>query len=195
MPQLPKERERVIYVIAPEGSSVVKIGHTANKPTDRVGSLQTGNPERLVVRWAAEGDEALERHLHFVFKDYRIRGEWFDLSPLGDPVEAVKEETTKAMASLARGEALIVAERFRDTSFRRDWRPEDDLTNPSRIVRRAHSWDNRFPLPTGPASPQEEAEKAARAARKLAARPLPLPGCIRVWQGRCHRPKDTICGC
>lgn len=185
----------MIYLIGPEESPVVKIGYTTNDPTSRIGQLQTGNPERLVLRWAGEGDEALERHLHAVFTDYRVRGEWFDLSPLGDPVEAVKEETRKAIASLARGEALMMGERFRDTSFRRDWKPEDDVTNPSRIVRRAHSWDDRFPPLTGPLSPKEEAAKAERAARKLAARPLPLPGCIRVWQGRCHRPRNTICGC
>jgi hypothetical protein len=193
----------MIYVIAPEDSSIVKIGHTTNQPKDRIGTLQTGNPERLVVRWAGEGDGQMERHLHAVFKEYRVRGEWFDLSPLGDPVQAVKDEVTKALRRLARGEGLLVGERYRDTSIRPDW-PEVtwDPEVPQQLRRgravfmpasavRPTSWDERFRAPARrPAVPDE------LMFRRPADGYDPQPGCIRVWKGRCMRPGGTTCeGC
>ncbi|WP_442809867.1 GIY-YIG nuclease family protein [Streptomyces sp. SR27] len=78
-----------VYMIGEEGESVVKIGK-ANSPADRLPSLQTGNPTLLRILWVHEGDRQLEGHLHAVFADYRVRGEWFDLAPLGDPVVAVQ---------------------------------------------------------------------------------------------------------
>lgn len=152
----------MIYVIGPEESAIVKIGHTTNKPSFRLGNLQTGNPELLVVRWAGEGDELLERHLHAVFKDYRIRGEWFDLSPLGDPVQAVKDEIGKASERLARGEALLAAGRHHDNAPRPELKAFDEV--PKQITREPEmhqrrvifepppmlqSWDERFPAPAG----------------------------------------------
>lgn len=210
----------MIYVIAPETSCVVKIGYTSNKPAGRIGTLQTGNPERLVVRWATEGEESLERHLHAVFKDYRVRGEWFDLSPLGDPVQAVRDEVDKARHLLAKGEGLLVGERFRDTSLRADWDGFDEapdgviwdpevppqmrrgsaifipLSNP------AQSWDERFPPVQRPQSWDERFPPPAPrpAAGTIVRRSMngedPKPGCIRVWKGRCRRPSGTTCdGC
>lgn len=104
----------MIYVIAPAESTVVKIGHTINRPSERLGMLQTGNPTRLVVRWSAEGDKALESHLHAVFKDYRVRGEWFELASFGDPVQAVQDEVRKAADRQAAGGKLLVGDLFRD---------------------------------------------------------------------------------
>jgi hypothetical protein len=78
-----------VYMIGEEGSTIVKIGK-ANNPAERLSSLQTGNPTPLTVMSAHEGDHQLESHLHTVFADYRVRGEWFDLAPLGDPVAAMQ---------------------------------------------------------------------------------------------------------
>lgn len=103
----------MIYVIGPEESTIVKIGHTTGQPSFRLGNLQIGNPEQLVVRWACEGDQVLEKHLHAVFGDYWVRGEWFDLAPLGDPVQAVKDEARKAHKRLAGGAELLAPARFR----------------------------------------------------------------------------------
>lgn len=195
----------MIYVIAPEDSSVVKIGHTTNEPKDRIGTLQTGNPDRLVVRWAGEGDAQLEKHLHAVFKDYRVRGEWFDLSPLGDPVRAVRDEVAKALERLAKGEALLVGERYRDKSRRYAWEevPDEVCWDPEvpPQMRRgravfmpstgAQSWDQRFRVPAG-----RPAVVEGTIALKPADGYEPKPGCIRAWQGRCHRPSGTSCeGC
>lgn len=191
----------MIYVIGPEGSAVVKIGHTTNKPSYRLGNLQTGNPELLVVRWAGEGNEALERHLHAVFKDYRLRGEWFDLSPLGDPVEAVKDELGKASERLARGEGLLAAGRHHNNAPRPELRAFDEVPTrtvqnpdrrPLRVVFdptvRGLEWDERFPAPAGRASMSRGGN-----CRQTPSGREPQPGCIRAWQGRCHRPAGTTC--
>ncbi|MFH8581595.1 GIY-YIG nuclease family protein [Streptomyces zaomyceticus] len=79
-----------VYMIGEEGSTVVKIGK-ANNPAGRLASLQTGNPTPLTVMCAHEGGHPLENHLHTVFAPYRVRGEWFDLAPLGDPVAAMQQ--------------------------------------------------------------------------------------------------------
>jgi len=128
----------MIYVIGPEGDSIVKIGHTANKPADRMGNLQTGNPKQLVVLWSAAGDQALERHLHAVFSQHRVRGEWFDLSDFPDPIQAVKDEVQKANARRSQGESLLVGERYRA--------PAALPTPPVRAQDRP-SWNERFGLP------------------------------------------------
>lgn len=51
-------------------------------------TLQTGQPVTLNLAWTIDG--VYERELHQKFAAYRVRGEWFDLSALGDPVAAVE---------------------------------------------------------------------------------------------------------
>lgn len=75
------------YVIGIEGSPLVKIGYTGGTPEARVGQLQTGLPMQLQLLWSSFGD--YEAELHARFAAHRVRGEWFDLTPLGDPVEVV----------------------------------------------------------------------------------------------------------
>lgn len=78
----------LVYVIGAEGSSVVKIGVTADI-AKRLVFIQTGNPERLVVRWKTPGDRRLEKQLHVRFESLRLEGEWFDFGNQ-DPVLAVQ---------------------------------------------------------------------------------------------------------
>lgn len=91
-----------VYVIGAEGSSVVKIGKATDIP-DRLGGIQTGNPERLVIRWAVAGGRSLEKALHSQFKPFRKEGEWFDFGNL-DPVE----EVHRAVEQLLPGQTLLI---------------------------------------------------------------------------------------
>lgn len=84
----------VVYVIGEAGSPIVKIGMTKT-PTERLVSLQTGNPRPLAILWTGEGSRALEDYLHTAFAVFRIRGEWFDFGAI-DPVEAVREAVSTA---------------------------------------------------------------------------------------------------
>ncbi|MFE6429337.1 GIY-YIG nuclease family protein [Streptomyces rochei] len=76
------------YLIGIEGSHLVKIGYTGGDPRARLAALQTGQPMKLSLLWACPGNFEADLHLHF--DAYHYRGEWFDLSPLGDPVVAVE---------------------------------------------------------------------------------------------------------
>ncbi len=155
----------MIYVIGPEESTIVKIGHTTGQPSFRLGNLQVGNPEQLVVRWACEGGLPLEGHLHAVFKPYRLRGEWFDLAPLGEPVEAVQAEVQAAAERMERGEPLLQAGRHHSNSPRPnlkafDKTPQDGTWDPEvspqmrkggavfmPTARPSQTWAERFPSP------------------------------------------------
>jgi hypothetical protein len=72
-----------------EGSPLTKIGHTTDTLKGRVAQLQTGQPATLRPLLEVDGD--YEAALHDRFVGYRRRGEWFDLTPLGDPVTVVIE--------------------------------------------------------------------------------------------------------
>jgi hypothetical protein len=75
------------YLVGIDGLPFVKIGRTTWNPKDRLKGLQTGQPMDLHLLWSVAGD--YEHDLHRRFAKYRVRGEWFDLSSLGDPVEVV----------------------------------------------------------------------------------------------------------
>ena len=64
----------------------VKVGITSNV-VGRLKNLQTGHHEKLVlgVSLAAPNRQialALEDCFHSVFAEYRLQGEWFDMSPI-----------------------------------------------------------------------------------------------------------------
>jgi hypothetical protein len=82
-----KPRTPHTYLVGAEGSPLVKIGYTSGAPLKRLASLQTGQPMTLSLLWSVAVD--IEDELHERFADYRVRGEWFDLTPLGDPVQVV----------------------------------------------------------------------------------------------------------
>ncbi|MFD7705637.1 GIY-YIG nuclease family protein [Streptomyces sp. NPDC059786] len=88
-PAPPSARKAVsTYLLGIENLAPVKIGRTTVSPQARMSALQTGQPLLLSLLWHCRGD--YEPLLHARFDPYRVRGEWFDLTPLGDPVEVVK---------------------------------------------------------------------------------------------------------
>ncbi|MFI6530765.1 GIY-YIG nuclease family protein [Streptomyces uncialis] len=78
-----------VYAVGAERLASVKIGTSAS-PQQRVSQLQTGLPVTLSILAVFPGGTRLERALHEYFSAYRTRGEWFDFTPLGDPVEVVR---------------------------------------------------------------------------------------------------------
>lgn len=95
------DTEAWLYVIKSEGSELVKIGHTIT-PLARLASLQTGNPNELTIAWTCKGRNFLERNVHHTFREHRNRGEWFDLRPIGEPVEVVQAEVERLRRVAAR---------------------------------------------------------------------------------------------
>ena len=66
----------MIYLISYD-NQFLKIGYTKNI-TKRLSQLQTSIPIKLEVLHLIDGDIALEKKLHFLFKDLRTQGEWFN---------------------------------------------------------------------------------------------------------------------
>lgn len=73
----------MIYVVQCSGSGFCKVGFTANKTTlnSRISSLQTGNPNRIVLIGTTDGGMAKEGNIHTQLqrKHKHVRGEWFSL--------------------------------------------------------------------------------------------------------------------
>lgn len=159
----------MIYVIGVEGSPLVKIGLAAD-PAARLAGLQTGNPQPLKLLYSHEGGRELESHLHATFFDQRIRGEWFDLTPLGHPVAVVC-----AAIAEARQQELLVAPQFRTPS------PVPAPRTPQSIQVVTQPVD-----PERPAFPLDPPSVSTTLAK---------PGCIRVWDRTCHRSAGTTCNC
>ncbi|WP_331726489.1 GIY-YIG nuclease family protein (plasmid) [Streptomyces avidinii] len=105
-PGVPVPREPVgnvrTYLVALEGSPLTKVGRTTVTLKSRMAQLQTGQPARLMPLLDVEGD--YEAALHERFADYRVRGEWFDLTPLGDPATVVMDALAELGLAIRREE-------------------------------------------------------------------------------------------
>ncbi len=74
----PAEGKNFIYLMHNNRNNLIKIGKSIN-PRHREKTLQAEEPEiTMIAVWEASG--ALERYLHRLYKDKRLRGEWFQLS-------------------------------------------------------------------------------------------------------------------
>ncbi|MFE9432369.1 GIY-YIG nuclease family protein [Streptomyces sp. NPDC006640] len=98
-PRRQRAKAASTYLIGIEGLPLVKIGHTTLSPKARMSNLQTGQPLQLSLLWSCEFDYEAELHVHF--DAYRVRGEWFDLTSLGDPVNVVEAAVGEIEASRA----------------------------------------------------------------------------------------------
>lgn len=65
-----------VYLITDKSRNMVKIG-TSNNPDQRLSRLQTGNGGQLVLSGLILGGRKLEREIHKMFNEKRIKNEWF----------------------------------------------------------------------------------------------------------------------
>ncbi len=66
----------MIYFIQSGYGGPIKIGKT-NDVWRRLGDIQTHNPEKLTILGVLDETPGMEMHLHVLFRDLRIRGEWY----------------------------------------------------------------------------------------------------------------------
>lgn len=66
-----------VYFI--RSGNFIKIGY-ADDPHRRLKQLQTGNPQKLELIGHVDGDMSTEAHIHGLFSDFRVKGEWFELT-------------------------------------------------------------------------------------------------------------------
>ena len=78
------------FVYFAKAGDKIKIGWSMN-PEKRMVQMQVGNPD--TIEWVARsGTPADEKFYHREFKDARIRGEWFHLTPaIEDTFQALRE--------------------------------------------------------------------------------------------------------
>lgn len=71
-----------VYILKIEGQDFYKIGITAGKISDRIATLQTGNPKQIchIYHGQVKDELALENYLHQLFKYAQLKGEWFELT-------------------------------------------------------------------------------------------------------------------
>lgn len=75
-----KRKEKDVYIIQSGITKHIKIGHSINV-TQRVKSLKTSSPERLLLLGVVKDKALTERDIHKEFSDDRVKGEWFNPSP------------------------------------------------------------------------------------------------------------------
>jgi hypothetical protein len=81
----------ILYFIQAESGGPIKIG-IARDPERRLATLQTGNPEPLVIRRQIRCSADMERRLHALFRSAHIQGEWFRPIPaLADMANAIPD--------------------------------------------------------------------------------------------------------
>lgn len=82
---------RYVYIMIDKNTGYYKIGKSKN-PSVREKTLQSEKPTiELLFKYPAEFYD--EKHLHYVFRHKRIRGEWFDLS--GSDLKIIDEYFNK----------------------------------------------------------------------------------------------------
>ena len=67
-----------VYFIGNSEKNICKIGFSYS-PNQRLIELQTGNPFPLFVFKTVKGDMEMEKTFHFLYRQYRTRGEWFKI--------------------------------------------------------------------------------------------------------------------
>jgi hypothetical protein len=68
--------ERKTYLIKDLGTGLYKIGFSSN-PIKREKTLQSEKPNIKMIKVF---DKNIEKQLHLNYKDFRVRGEWFNLN-------------------------------------------------------------------------------------------------------------------
>ena len=84
-----------VYIIQAEGTDRFKIGITKNSVSNRIKSLQTANPHKLVEVFSFESKYAtqVERAVHRFHYSNKLEGEWFELDYI--ELKKVKESIFK----------------------------------------------------------------------------------------------------
>jgi hypothetical protein len=72
---------KLVYLVHMEGTDYYKIGITSSTCSQRISTMQVGNPIRLYERhyiFASDKDaKVTERFLHDLYRKNWVRGEWF----------------------------------------------------------------------------------------------------------------------
>jgi hypothetical protein len=81
-PRIKSTKDGGVYVLRAVGTGLFKIGMSNGDVMQRVASIQTNTPNEIHVEHTKSDPNPLqlEKSLHNMFSDKRVRGEWFRLS-------------------------------------------------------------------------------------------------------------------
>jgi hypothetical protein len=114
----------------------IKIGVTTNLES-RLRSFRTASAEEITVLLTIPGDRAVESHLHGLFNEERIRGEFFqDCWLIGEFIRFAKEQSF----AFALEYATKWKQRFREPRKTKEQIRQERLAE----ERRRTGWDGRF---------------------------------------------------
>jgi hypothetical protein len=102
-------RKSYVYAIGDADHRQVKIGYT-NNPRRRLTNIQITCPFAVSILWQIEGDATLEDALHWHFKSYHLRGEWFEF-PAGQNAVDLIGQAAEAIRRAEDAEHAEVADR------------------------------------------------------------------------------------
>jgi hypothetical protein len=89
-----------VYFVSAREVDLVKIGFSFN-PVARFHHLRTSSPIELALEGAIPGDFEKERELHARYAKWRVRGEWFTITPsIEDEIEASTRPTKYTWAAV-----------------------------------------------------------------------------------------------
>tara|TARA_B100000085_G_C18500857_1_gene495419 strand:- start:895 stop:1200 length:306 start_codon:yes stop_codon:yes gene_type:complete len=80
-----------LYIIQSDVTGMIKIGRSKN-PRKRLKQLQTGNPNKLKLIAAFEGQGWREKIIHERLSRYRLEGEWFSYDCVGSIPDSMYEQ-------------------------------------------------------------------------------------------------------
>ena len=96
-----KRKEKIIkigyiYIIEDLKNNLFKIGITRNNVKDRLNSMQTSTPNKLIIVYEKKIKNyiIMESHFHFYFKSKNISGEWFKLN--NEDIKYIKDKIKKS---------------------------------------------------------------------------------------------------
>jgi len=89
----------MIYFIQENGNGNIKVG-MADKPEERLATLQLANPNSLKLLYQEEGTRDRELELHEQFKEERTRGEWFKPDKILEYIQDEREKFNRSLSFL-----------------------------------------------------------------------------------------------
>lgn len=107
-------RPLMIYFIREDGSDYIKIGST-RMPGDRLKELQISNPRELRIERLIEAFPGAEPILHALFREDRVRGEWFKISKKLE--QFMKEDDKKIIETIKFANGLLGKKKPSNHSF------------------------------------------------------------------------------
>lgn len=103
---VPKELTQTLYFIT--DGEYVKIGISSDARY-RLRGLQSSNPRKLTLLYTGKTTEAFaqEQHLHKIYKDDHIRGEWFKLTEtIKEHIKILRSYERKYQKNLYKDQAI-----------------------------------------------------------------------------------------